>query len=84
MSDYVAMAKQFKPDYPPMVRAKARIDELQRSYDARRESLLPGRNRLVQCREDQGGRASGRDGATSGLKRSASTIASVGYAILTA
>jgi capsular exopolysaccharide synthesis family protein len=34
MSDYVAMAKQFKPDYPPMVRAKARIDELQRSYDA--------------------------------------------------
>src|SRR5882762_5723344 len=34
MSDYVAMAKQFKPDYPPMVRAKARIDQLQRSYDA--------------------------------------------------
>jgi capsular exopolysaccharide synthesis family protein len=34
MSDYVAMAKQFKPDYPPMVRAKARIDELQRTYDA--------------------------------------------------
>jgi capsular exopolysaccharide synthesis family protein len=34
MSEYVAMAKQFKPDYPPMVRAKARIDDLQRSYDA--------------------------------------------------
>src|SRR4029077_15140666 len=34
MGEYVAMAKQFKPDYPPMVRAKARIDELQRTYDA--------------------------------------------------
>jgi len=33
MSDYVAMAKQFKPDYPPMVRAKARIDQLQASYN---------------------------------------------------
>jgi capsular exopolysaccharide synthesis family protein len=33
MSDYVAMAKQFKPDYPPMVRAKARIDQLQQSYN---------------------------------------------------
>src|SRR5712692_212449 len=33
LSDYVAMAKQFKPDYPPMVRAKARIDQLQQSYN---------------------------------------------------
>lgn len=33
MSDYVAMAKQFKPDYPPMVRAKARIDQLQETYN---------------------------------------------------
>src|SRR5713101_4523146 len=33
LSDYVAMAKQFKPDYPPMVRAKARIDQLQESYN---------------------------------------------------
>ena len=33
MSDYVAMAKQFKPDYPPMVRAKARIDQLQQTYN---------------------------------------------------
>lgn len=42
MSDYVAMAKQFKPDYPPMVRAKARIDELQRSYDAEMKAYSQG------------------------------------------
>jgi len=42
MSDYVAMAKQFKPDYPPMVRAKARIDELQRSYNEELKAYSAG------------------------------------------
>ncbi len=42
MSDYVAMAKQFKPDYPPMVRAKARIDQLQQSYNEEIQTFSAG------------------------------------------
>jgi succinoglycan biosynthesis transport protein ExoP len=42
MSDYVAMAKQFKPDYPPMVRAKARIDQLQQSYNEELKTYSAG------------------------------------------
>ena len=32
-SDYAAMSKQFKPDYPPLAQLKARRDELQARYD---------------------------------------------------
>ncbi|HEY2663319.1 MAG TPA: polysaccharide biosynthesis tyrosine autokinase [Candidatus Binataceae bacterium] len=31
MSDYAAMSKQFKPDYPPLAQLKARIDRLQQT-----------------------------------------------------
>jgi polysaccharide biosynthesis transport protein len=32
-SDYAAMSKQFKPDYPPLAQLKARRDQLQARYD---------------------------------------------------
>ncbi len=32
-SDYAAMSRQFKPDYPPLAELKARRDELQARYD---------------------------------------------------
>ena len=32
LSDYAAMSKQFKPDYPPLAQLKARIDRLQQTY----------------------------------------------------
>ena len=31
LSDYAAMSKQFKPDYPPLAQLKARIDRLQQT-----------------------------------------------------
>jgi len=42
LSDYAAMSKQFKPDYPPLAQLKARIDRLQQTDNEAIEKYAQG------------------------------------------
>jgi len=42
LSDYAAMSKQFKPDYPPLAQLKARIDRLQQTDNETVEKYAQG------------------------------------------
>ncbi len=56
MGDYAAMAQKFKPDYPPLRQLKARLDQLQRSYEqelGKRATSVKAAYEAAQAKENE-------------------------------
>lgn len=54
IADYAAMAEKFKPDYPPLRQLKARLDQLQRTYDqelGKRAAVIKAEYEAAQTKE---------------------------------